>query len=180
VRFEQNTNRIDKELGRIAKEISKVKLLLNMKQNENNDVAKVINKNLEKIESSKELLKQYINLFVDFIRIELHNNKYTILNVVLKNYSKVEKYFFKNSNDYIQVDDAELEELNSILLDKSQTLSIKMYKSTKRFVPTGNNTLRIGRFSFPIPEMVREVHNVNKIPILKEVKKVEFSKLGVY
>jgi DNA invertase Pin-like site-specific DNA recombinase len=180
VKFEQNTNRIDKELGRIDKEVTKVKLLLNMKQNENNDVANVINKNLDKIEASKELLKQYINLFVDFIRIELHNNKYTILNVVLKNYSKVEKFYFPNTNDFIQIDDAELEELNSILLDKRQTLSIKMYKSTKRFVPTGNNSMRIGRFSFPIPEMVREIQNVNKIPILKEVKKVEFSKLGVY
>ena len=55
-----------------------------------------------------------------------------------------------------------------------------MYKSTKRFVPTGNNSMRIGRFSFPIPEVVREIQNVNKIPILKEVKNVEFSKLGVY
>lgn len=180
LRFEQNTTKIDKELGKIDKEISKVKMLLNVQQKENNDVVNVINKNLDKIESSKELLKEYINLFVDYIRIELHNNKYTILNVVLKNYSKVEKYYFKNSNDYIQIDDAELEELNSVLLDKSQTLSIKMYKSTKRFVPTGNNSMRIGRFSFPIPDMIREMQNVNKFPILKEVKRVEFSKLGVY
>ena len=180
LKFEKNTTKIDKELGRVDKEISKAQMLLNIKQNENNDVVNVINKNLARIETSKELLKDYINLFVESIRIIYHNNKYTILHVSLKNYSNVKKYYFPNSTDYIQYDDAELEPFNSILLDKSQTLSIKMFKSTKIFHPNGKNSIQIGRFTFLIPQMIEEIQNVKKFPILKEVNKVEFSKLAVY
>ena len=178
--FEQNTTKIDKKLGAVEKEISKVKLMLNLKQNENSDVVNVINNNLQRIESSKELLKEYINLFVDSISVVLHNNKYTILQVCLRNYSKVEKYYFPNSMDYIQIDDAELEPYNSIILDKNQTLSIKMFKSTKIIHPNSTNSVQIGRYSIPITEVISEIQNVNKFPILREVKKVEFSKLAVY
>jgi DNA invertase Pin-like site-specific DNA recombinase len=180
IKFEQNTNRIDKELGKIDKEISKVNLFLNMKQNKNDDLSKTISENLDKIESSKELLKEYINLFVENIRIIYHNKKYTILQVCLNTYSNVEKFYFPNSMDYIQMDDAELETFNSILLDKRQTLSIKMFKSSKLFHPNGEDSIQIGRFTFLIPKMIDEVQNVEKFPILKEVKKVNYSKLRVH
>jgi DNA invertase Pin-like site-specific DNA recombinase len=178
VKFEKNTKRIDKQLGIVTNEILSVKNILNIKQNDNSDLVKVINNNLGKIESSKELLKQYINLFVDNIRIKLHNNKYTILIVTLKNYSKLGKKSLKFGG--YKMDDGELEKYTFILLDKRQTLKIKMFKATTVIKPNGKESIRIGNYSMKIPDMVKELDDENNNPILRDIRRVEFSKLCVY
>lgn len=76
-KLETELDKIEKEKARI--EIDKV--LLNEKQT---DIETVINDNLIEIEKSKELLKKYINFFIDSIVVLEHNIKYTILELAIK------------------------------------------------------------------------------------------------
>ncbi|HEY1192611.1 recombinase family protein [Flavobacterium sp.] len=76
-KLETELDKIEKEKARI--EIDKV--LLNAKQT---DIETVINDNIIEIENSKELIKKYINFFIDSIDIIEHNVKYTILELTIK------------------------------------------------------------------------------------------------
>lgn len=77
-------SKLESELSKIEQEKSRIesnKLLIHDKQS---DVESVINNNLQTIESSKELLKKYINYFIDRINIVEHNLRYTILELIIK------------------------------------------------------------------------------------------------
>lgn len=76
--------KLESELSTIEQEKSRIeshKLFIHDKQS---DVESVINNNLQTIESSKELLKKYINYFIDRINIVEHNLRYTILELIIK------------------------------------------------------------------------------------------------
>lgn len=112
--------RLESDLNKIEQEKSKIesnKLLIYNKQD---NVEAVINDNIVKIETSKDMLKKYINSFVDHINILEHNVKHTVLELVIKDFS-----IRKDYNDYfgdklpIQI------ELGYIVLDKTITRNIK-------------------------------------------------------
>jgi DNA invertase Pin-like site-specific DNA recombinase/ribosomal protein L34E len=78
---------LESDLNKIEQEKSKLesnKLMIFDKQT---DIEVVINDNLDMIESSKELLKKYINIFVQRIEILEHNVRYTILEVDIRDYT---------------------------------------------------------------------------------------------
>ncbi|MBC5836771.1 recombinase family protein [Flavobacterium muglaense] len=76
--------KLENDYNKIQQEKSKIesnKLLIFDKQG---DVESIINDNLSTIESDKELLKKYINIFIDDINIIQHNVQYTVLELIIK------------------------------------------------------------------------------------------------
>jgi DNA invertase Pin-like site-specific DNA recombinase len=121
--IEKTTKKIKKletELNKIQQEKSLIesnKLLIYDKQD---NIESVINENLSTIEASKELLKKYINSFVQEINIILHNIQYTVLEVVIND--------FIISKDYTDYFDEKIPiklELAYVVLDKRITRNIK-------------------------------------------------------
>ncbi|QIH37895.1 recombinase family protein [Flavobacterium sp. Sr18] len=114
-KLEGDLNKIEQEKTRIESN----KLLISDKQT---NIESVINDNLDKIESSKELLKKYINIFVDEINIIEHSVKYTILKVTIKNY-------FKDYTSLIKLDNQPTipmyKDYKYLILDKTVTRNIK-------------------------------------------------------
>ncbi|UUW11335.1 recombinase family protein [Flavobacterium plurextorum] len=111
--------RLENELSKIRQEKSSIesnKLLIYDKQS---DIATVINQNIVKIESSKEMLKKYVNSFVDHINILEHNMKYTVLEVVIKDFS-IRKEYTDYFGDKLPIQ----LELGYIVLDKTITRNI--------------------------------------------------------
>ncbi|RXR17361.1 hypothetical protein EQG63_11270 [Flavobacterium amnicola] len=114
--------KLESELNKIQQEKSLIeskKLLIYDKQD---NVESVINDNLSAIESSKELLKNYINSIVQEINIFQHNIQYTVLQVVIKDFSIRKEY-----TDYFSDTMPIKFELAYIILDKRVTRNIKGY-----------------------------------------------------
>ena len=80
----------------------------------------IINENLELIESSKDSLKKYINLYVERIETQMHNSKFTVLRVFYKIHGNLN---FKKSFD------GELDDAMLLVIDKRVTQKIKLFKS---------------------------------------------------
>lgn len=189
-RFEQSTAKIDKEIGNINKEITRVKLLLNVQQTDNKDIFYVINQNLDKIEKSKSLLKEYINLFVQDISVIYHTNKHSIFNinfnlyssVIYKNEVSLNEIREKESNSllddiyrFVDYDSSEpqIGKNTTILIDKKQTLNIKLYKSTTFSYNLLNET------------QLKELGFTNEVYkefwwLLSSLQKLDFKKLNLY
>jgi DNA invertase Pin-like site-specific DNA recombinase len=146
-RFEQSTSKIDKEIGNIKKEITRGKLLLNVQQTDNHDIVNVINKNLDKIENSKSLLKDYINLFVESISVLYHTKRHSIFKINFNLFSSLISESDIIIQDNVKQTNSLLGDLyrfnieydtsipnigkqTTLLIDKNQTLKIKLYKST--------------------------------------------------
>lgn len=114
--------KLELELNKIQQEKSLIesnKLLIFDKQD---NVESLINDNISTIESSKEQLKKYINSFVQEINIIGHNTKFSVLEVVIKD--------FTIGKDYTDIFSDTLSiklELAYIILDKRVTRNIKGY-----------------------------------------------------
>ncbi len=112
--------KLESELSKIEQEKSRIesnKLLIYDKQD---NVEAVINDNLATIEASKEQLKNYINSFVDKVNFIEHTVKYTVLEVVIKDFTVHQDYIdYFGDKSQIQL------ELGYIVLDKTITRNIK-------------------------------------------------------
>ncbi len=112
--------KLETELNKIQQEKSLIesnKLLIYDKQD---NIESVINDNLSTIEASKELLKKYINSFVQEINILQHNIQYTVLEVVINDFT-----ISKDFSDYF-VEKLPIKlELAYVVLDKRITRNIK-------------------------------------------------------
>lgn len=111
--------KLEKELLKIENEKIKIesnKLLIYDKQS---NVEAVINDNISIIQNSKELIKKYINSFIDAINIIEHNNKYSVLEIVIKDFTVSKEY-----TDYFGDKMKTQLELAYIVLDKTITRNI--------------------------------------------------------
>jgi len=149
------------ELNKIQREKSKIesnKLLIFDKQS---NVETVINDNIGTIESSKELLKKYINTFVHRIDILEHNTKYTILDVSIRDYTYLDysQHVMNIPENFPVVKGSQY-----IFLDKTVTRNIKgaYYKEKYNWDD-----------KCPIPEL--DINDV--IPIIK--KEIESNKFEI-
>lgn len=114
--------KLESELNKIAQEKSIIELNKLMIFDKQDNVESVINDNLSSIESSKEQLKKYINSFVQEINIFQHNVQFTVLEVVIKDFT-----IRKDYTDYFDVKLPIQLELAYVLLDKRVTRNIKGY-----------------------------------------------------
>lgn len=172
--------KLDKEKSLLLKEISSIKANMQLRHEQNNDVYKVITSNLKSIEESRELLKKYISYFVQEIRIILHNNKYSALLVVFKNFENqsmrdiaMEKKSIAN-DEYIKH--------TYILVDKIETLKIKAIKSIMPLKFKENDIVVIEGKKLQIDKLfelfkTKDKPNKSQFDFIKEFK---FDKLKAY
>lgn len=129
--------KLDKEKGEIENELTKLKYNLSVNNIEIDDSYKLISKNINSIEESKDMIKKYINLFIGSIEIILHNSSYSIIKVkysttIIK--MKIHRHLMEmTQKKKLQeiIDDSGLELDTYIILDKNHSQDIKTYKSTK-------------------------------------------------
>ena len=121
--------KLDKERGNVENEISKIKVGLLATNIDFSNLFDSLRPKLDSIEESKDLLKKYINLFVDEIGIVFHNQQYSIIKVNFK----------IDSRSMIDISAVklipgvtprfEIESITNIILDKRDSQRIKAYKT---------------------------------------------------
>ena len=127
--IESKAKKLIKERVTIENEISKIELTLLSTNVDFNNLFQSIRPNLDSIEESKELLKKYINLFVEEIELLLHSQYYSIIKVKFKidsrkmlDFSQVK--WVQGVTPYIEIDS-----VTNIILDKRYSQKIKAFKS---------------------------------------------------
>ncbi|KIO50939.1 recombinase family protein [Flavobacterium hibernum] len=145
--------KLETELDKIAQEKARIasnKLLIQDKQE---NVESVIKDNLSTIENSKELLKKYINSFVDQINILEHNVSYTVLEIVLNDFTVSQDYteYFGDTLP-IQL------ELDYIVIDKRVTRDIKLAYMKSQSPSTDFTRFTKLTFEQIIPQVKKEMN----------------------
>ncbi|TRX34969.1 hypothetical protein FNW52_12570 [Flavobacterium sp. ZT3R18] len=161
--------KLESDLNKIEQEKSKIesnKLLIFDKQD---NVEDIINDNLSTIESSKELLKKYINAFVHSMKILEHNTKYTVLKVVIRDYKQL-KTFSIYKLESVEI----MKDLDYIILDKTVTRDIKggyykRFKSSSIYAPLSNDDLN---------EIISTIKNEMKSGVYKIGEELNYKKLN--
>jgi DNA invertase Pin-like site-specific DNA recombinase len=169
----QNTGKkiekLEVELLKIEKEKTKIesnKLLILDRQD---NVESIINDNLSTIENSKELLKKYINSFVDTINILEHSIKYTVLELVIKDFT-----ISKDYTDYFGDRMPIQLELAYIVLDKTITRDIKGFYFKAQ---TANNNYK-NYLGLVKNEMIPIIKNEIITKVFDISKELNFKKLN--
>jgi DNA invertase Pin-like site-specific DNA recombinase len=181
--IQSKVKKLDKEKGDIDNEISRIKVNLSVKNGDLDDDYKSIKNNLETIEESKELLKKYINLFVDKIDIIVHNTSYSVIRVKFKidSFSFLPKPIKKNPLG--RWDDGELDLYTNIILDKTNSQNIKLYKTTTSIQKTTNNRT-ILLVDTKTPKIVKrtkiDLQDLGNRENKQYFKSCNFTKLNVY
>ena len=181
--IQSKVKKLDKEKGDIDNEISRIKVNLSVKNGDLDDDYKSIKNNLETIEESKELLKKYINLFVDKIDIIVHNTSYSVIRVKFKidSFSFLPKPIKKNPLG--RWDDGELDLYTNIILDKTNSQNIKLYKTTTSIQKTTNNRT-ILLVDTKTPKIVKKIkidlQDLGNRENKQYFKSCNFTKLNVY
>lgn len=125
----QKVSKIQKETDSLKDEIAKIDMSLSVKNADFKGVYKTIKDNIEVIEQEKDLLKEYINLFVDEIEITLHSPQFSIIRVKIKDTVRLGRYNAPNDLKDRRYFEDELESYMSIILDKRNSKLISAYKT---------------------------------------------------
>jgi hypothetical protein len=80
-KFEVKIKNLNDSIKQLKNEKAKIETAQSIRNEELNDIEFVINSNITNIESSKLLLKKYINIFVKNIQVLLHGNRFTIISI---------------------------------------------------------------------------------------------------
>lgn len=181
--IQSKVKKLDKEKGIIDNEISRIKVNLSVKNKNEDDQYESIINNLRTIEESKELLKKYINLFVDKVDILLHNSSYSVIRVKFKIDS--DSFLLSKPTVYRTGlrQDGELEVYTNIILDKRHTLKVKSFKTTISIQKT-NNEETIQLIDTKTPRKIKRtrvyLNDLENSKYKDYLKVFEFSKLKVY
>jgi DNA invertase Pin-like site-specific DNA recombinase len=127
--FEKKIKILNNSIKNILNERAKIKTALTIRNEELNDIEFVINSNLDNIENSKELLKKYINIFIENIQVKLHNKKFTVISINFKVHG-CNKLIMTNDKTAKFIE-ASYSKSTCIILDKKQTLKIKAVKTNQ-------------------------------------------------
>ena len=157
----------DRELGKLNEEILLLENKKKMIDIRNSDLKSVVQSNLDVIEKSKESVKNYMNFFIENIAIKFQSTRYTILKIKLKYHTRS-----KNKNLKLDFDDYVF-----LLLDKKQTLNIKLYKSNCSFNVISNKQIRVGSDIVNIDELQSiDSELLRRKPRLSEIKELPFNR----
>jgi hypothetical protein len=177
--YEAKIKMFNKKLTQINNEKAKIKTLQTIKQEQLNNIDFVISSNLSAIEESKDLLKKYINIFVDDIRLHYHNTRFTIISINFKKYGYDQMK--KVSNGRVEFTDASYTKCTYVILDKKQTLKIRAVKTNLPISVIEQNTIKVMRFDVPLERIFNNLdENPENRGITKEFQQIEFSKLDIY
>jgi hypothetical protein len=177
--FETKINLYNKKIIRIKDEKAKIKSLQSVKLEQLSNIDFVINSNLSTIENSKTLLKKYINIFVDEIRLQHHNKRFTIISVNFRKYGNdLLKRVSEGRAEFVE---AHFSKWTHIILDKKQTLNIRAVKTNQPIAVSDNDTIQMFGLILPIEQIFENINqNTQNIRIAKEFNEFNFNKLDIY
>lgn len=177
--FQSKIKMFNKKLAQINDEKAKIKTLQTVKLEQLSNINFVISSNLSAIEKSKTLLKKYINIFVDDIRLHYHNTRFTIISINFKKYGYDQMK--KVTDGRAEFIDAHYSKCTYVILDKKQTLKIRAVKTNLPISVLEHNTIKVMRFDLRLDEIFEKLDEKpeNK-GVIKEFQQIEFNKLDVY
>ena len=157
----------DRQLGKLNEELLQLENKRKIIDFKNLDFDSIVLTNLDVIEKSKESVKNYINFFIDKIIIEHQSVRLSIVKIKMKYYTRsLNKEQINELDDYIY-----------LLIDKKQTLNIKLYKATCSIRFITNKTIRVGGDLVKVDELQNIDKNLLKEkPRLNELKQLHFKK----
>lgn len=164
-------NKLDKERSRLENQISKVQINLMAKEIDFSNLFNSVKPNLELIESSRDLLKKFINLFISKIHIKLQGTRFTIIevNFNLHSHHPISELTSKNDNLAIKLVE-ELKPTTWIILDKKTTQKICCYKTTEQIRLTNDN---LGIILTEIVSKKKKEYTIN----LNEIQSIKYNGL---
>lgn len=147
--------RIDREIGVIDKEITQIRFEIQTIENRNQDTKSVVKENLASIESSREQVKRYINHFIELIKVQHQDRKYTVLELKIVDYSKSK--FMKMLSTF---SGNESGKYTYLIIDKRVTRDIKIYSMSQYgFDETHGNVL--GWADFFLKQVLQKLEDEN-------------------
>lgn len=160
-------SKYDRQLGKLNEELLQLENKRKIIDFKNLDFDSIVLTNLDVIERSKESVKNYINFFIDKIIIEHQSVRLSIVKIKMKYYTRsLKKEQINELDDYIY-----------LLIDKKQTLNIKLYKATCSIRFISNKTIRVGGDLVKVDELQNIDKNLLKEkPRLNELKQLHFKK----
>lgn len=135
--MEERISKLDKEKGEIENEIANISLSMSVKHSNIDDEIDILKKNIETIECSKELLKKYINIFVNKIEILIHSKQYSVFKVNFKFYTNTTRSVKPSGN----VSLSELKSSITLIINKTNTNKILIFKSVYPIIIMGDNKI---------------------------------------
>jgi DNA invertase Pin-like site-specific DNA recombinase len=171
--FENSIGKLEKEKRQLLRELDKLSESLTVQSNRLQNIDEVISTNIYNIEKSKDLLKLYVSYFLNSIDVMLHTNRYTILKLNIKRSSRIPSMFVINGKK-------ELLNLRYLLVDKSNTLKIKAYSTTRPLEIMSNTELRFpGSMTTTLETLFKKLscRTSAKETTLFYIKKIDFNKL---
>lgn len=154
--FEKNINRIDNDLGRIDSEIElKEESILILKKRYHEDLEQKIRNNLVQIESSKLLIKEYVNIFVESISIIYSDRKYSVIKTTMR-----DVFIRKPVHNDLAPDDI-LEPLIFIIIDKHDNHRIKVCYTTKN-IRVNKSKISIKNYTYSLNELFNNLDQINQ------------------
>ncbi|MGY0399663.1 MAG: hypothetical protein ACWIPH_06955 [Ostreibacterium sp.] len=130
-KLRQNVSRLKKTKSILVNDVQKLETqIINIKSKIDTQ-EKLIDVNVEYIESSKEKVQLYVNHFIESVRVQIHNKSISVLQLKLKYYSKNNTTKKVLSDGNFRIDDG-LDKFITLVIDKNNTLKIGLYKEAKR------------------------------------------------
>ena len=178
-KFEAKIKKQNLALKKIINERAKIRTAQIIRNEELNDIDFVINSNLTNIERSKELLKKYINIFVEKIYVHLHNKRFSILSIHFTVHGN--NRLVKQNEGIAEYIEASYNKNTFVILDKKQTLNIRAVKTNEKINIISNELIKVLNFEIALDKLFEpfEGNEYNK-GILKEFIEFDFQKLEVY
>ena len=177
--FQSKIKSYDKKLNQINDEKAKIKSSQSIKKEQLSNIDFVINSNLSAIEKSKNLLKKYINIFVENIQVLHHNTRFTIISINFRKYGN--EQIKRLDEGKVVVVDAHYSKCTFVILDKKQTLKIRAVKISRPITVMNNDTIRLMRFDIPLSRIFENIDEKDENKgVLKEFQYIDFRKLDVY
>lgn len=160
-------SKYDKQLGKLNEELLQLENKRKIIDLKNLDFDSIVLTNLDVIERSKESVKNYINFFIDKIIIEHQSVRFSIVKIKMKYYTRsLNKGHINELDDYIY-----------LLIDKKQTLNIKLYKATCSIRFISNKTIRVGGDIVNLEDLQNIDDSLLRAkPRLSELKQLTFKK----
>lgn len=172
--FQRKIKVLDKQKGELEKELTKIEHGIQIQQNKIDNINEVIENNIDTIESSKSLLRNYIRYFIKKIKVLHHDSKFTVLKVIHTNSSMNELNDWKYNSH--EEPDKNVSRNTFIIIDKRRTLDIKAIKTYSPLTINASQKIRISSYTFDFIDLFDNyIYSTKK----NEVNSIIFNEFGV-
>jgi DNA invertase Pin-like site-specific DNA recombinase/predicted HTH domain antitoxin len=179
--IETKLNSFNKELKKNnikVKELTQNLDSLNENQKKAHD--KLLSLDIEHIENNKSILKDYINLYVDHIKIHKHSSRFSLIEIIFK-FESDKEVKHKIQDKIIRLDGL-INRNTFILIDKTITRSLKIFKINKE-LEIKNNEIFLASKTITIEnlhEIIMKFFKNGDNVFLDHFIDVEYIKLNLY